>query len=103
MKNMEHMKQIRKKVCSMILCAGMILAAGASASALEVDYEYNGVKNNGEAGGLAVTVSHPEAEEVYSFAQGGLNQSWQATDEERVDQLFSGRMRIRTSVRIQSR
>ena len=88
MENVEHMKQIRKKVCSMILCAGMILAAGASASALEVDYLYNGVKNNGEAGGLTVTVSHPEAEEVYSFAQGGLNQSWQATDKERVDQLF---------------
>ena len=85
---MKEMKRIRKKVCSMILCAGMILAAGASASALEVDYQYNGVKNNGEAGGLTVTVSHPEAEEVFSFAQGGVNQRWMATDEERVHQLF---------------
>ena len=37
---MKEMKQIRKKVCSMILCAGMFLAAGTSASALEVDYQY---------------------------------------------------------------
>ena len=85
---MKEMKQIRKKVCSMILCAGMFLAAGTSASALEVDYQYNGVKNNGEAGGLTVTVSHPEAEDVFSYAQGGVNQRWMATDEERVHQLF---------------
>ena len=85
---MKEMKKFRKKVCSMILCAGMFLAAGASASALEVDYQYNGVKNNGEAGGLTVTVSHPEAEDVFSYAQGGVNQRWVATGDDRVHQLF---------------
>ena len=77
-----------KKILSIILCLGIIFASSAGAFAIEMDYPYNVVSNNGEAVGLAVTVSHPEAEDIYSYAFGGLNHEWQTTNGNRVDKIF---------------
>lgn len=77
-----------KKILSVILCVVIIFAASVSAFGLEIDYPYNGVNNNGKAGGVTITVSHPDADEVFSVAHGGLNHEWYTTDVNGVHEIF---------------